>query len=140
MREMERKEEFAYVGPGTHNIIKEFGSDVHNKMHFGAPYKWKPNDNPAPDSYNTNSKLAKTKVKGTTINKSEKRDRLPKGSFIDPPSKDVPSACQYQNELSIFGKKLSKMTIQGKKEEKPNGVPAPGSYNIGSSIDFTKPR
>lgn len=40
LRQLEREEEMAFTGPGTHDISRDFGVDVHHKMHFGAPFDW----------------------------------------------------------------------------------------------------
>jgi len=112
MRKIEREEEAAYVGPGSHIGVVSFGKTVHHKMHFGAPYEFKPNKNPAPGSYNANVNLVRPKKSVSAFSKSDKGNRLGKGSFLDSGSKDHPSGGNYQNYTKeSFVGKTNKVTI-----------------------------
>ena len=51
MRQIQRQQETAHVGPGSTEFQKPFGSDVHHKMDFGNKYKFKPDSNPPPGMY-----------------------------------------------------------------------------------------
>ena len=92
---MEREEELAYVGPGSHEVAKTFGSDVHHKMHFGRPYVFKPSQNPAPGSYETSSNIIRPKMSVSRFNQSEKGDRLGKSSFLNSDNKNNPTGANY---------------------------------------------
>lgn len=63
-REKERELEASHMGPGTHDTSKPFGSDVKMKVTFGAPYKFKPKEGPAPGTYDPDkaNKLVKPKI------------------------------------------------------------------------------
>ena len=68
-REKERELEASHMGPGTHDTLKPFGSDIKTKVSFGAPYKFKPKEGPAPGTYDPDraSKLVKPKVQEVYI-------------------------------------------------------------------------
>ena len=60
---MEKDEEMAYIGPGSHDIVRDFGSDIHHKMHFGSPYKWKPKEEgPPPGTYDSKVDFTRPKL------------------------------------------------------------------------------
>lgn len=48
LREQERINETANIGPGAHNDDKPFGADVHMKVNFGSKYKFVPKEGPPP--------------------------------------------------------------------------------------------
>ena len=59
---MEREEEMAFIGPGSHDTIKNFGTDIHHKMHFGRPFSTKPSFQvPAPGTYDSNVSFVRPK-------------------------------------------------------------------------------
>ena len=123
----------SYVGPGSHEVLKSFGADVHHKMHFGKPYEFKANKNPAPGSYNnSNLNLVRAKNKSVSMfNRSEKGDRLGKSSFLNTPLKDNPAGGNYQHFTGqSFVSKTNKITLQGKFKERPNANPGIGEYNV----------
>ena len=101
---MERAEEMAMMGPGSHNIIRDFGSDVHHKMHFGKPYPKMPvSMNPPPGTYDSNISMVRPKRQAPKFNKSEKGDRLGLGSFLISPIKNNPTGGNYQKTKNEFG-------------------------------------
>ena len=59
---MEREEEMAFIGPGSHDIIRDFGTDIHHKMHFGSKYNSKPpTPTPPPGTYDSNVSFVRPK-------------------------------------------------------------------------------
>ena len=110
-------------------MTKDFGTQVHNKMHFGGKYVWKPDKNPGPGNYQTNDKAIRpSKQSAVSFSKSEKGDRLGKASFLGTSMKNNPGAADYQNVKESISIKMKKMTIFGKYKEKANKNPAPGFY------------
>ena len=131
----------AFIGPGAHDVTREFGTDVHHKMHFGAPYSWRPeNLNPGAGSYNATVTPVRPKMSVAKFNKSEKGDRLGKDSFLESPVKDNPSSAEYQKVNESFCGKTRKLSMFGKYKEKFNENPGPNSYNIAKSQEYLKPR
>lgn len=55
MREAQRIAEVSMIGPGSGPEIPVFGSDIKTKINFGSKYKFKPDQNPAPGQYDTDS-------------------------------------------------------------------------------------
>jgi hypothetical protein len=51
MREMQRMNEIAHLGPGYIDTLKPFGSDVKGSITFGNKYKFKPDQNPPVGAY-----------------------------------------------------------------------------------------
>ena len=61
------------MGPGAHQPYKEFGKDVHHKMHFFGRSKWKPDSNPPPGIYDPSTKLVKSSSYAATLEKDKSK-------------------------------------------------------------------
>ena len=97
MRQMQKIQEVAHIGPGSTEYQKPFGSDL-NKVDFGRKYKFKPDSNPPPGMYDPNDSFVKTSSITQSFGKSKANmdGRAGKGSFLDLPTKDNPSAGNYE--------------------------------------------
>ena len=64
MRELERQQETAHLGPGAYYEEKPFGDTSDKKMTMGSIRVEKPNENPGPGQYEIDKaeSLTKTKV------------------------------------------------------------------------------
>ena len=53
---------------GNYQKVKDFGSDLKNRVTFGSKYKWKPDSNPPPGLYDIDraQKLTKPSVATTS--------------------------------------------------------------------------
>jgi len=111
-------------------------------MTLGGKYKFKPDSNPPPGSYEPNDKMSKPSTVNQAFGKSKANldGRLGKGSFIDAPNRDNPSAGNYEPHKSIGKSNGNRMTLGGKYKFKANNNPPPGLYNADRSLNYTKPR
>ena len=74
------------MGPGAHNPYKEFGEEIHHKMHFGGKYKWKPDSNPPPGMYEPKSDFVKSKAPSVRMNDKSLRSDFTKQAMDENPS------------------------------------------------------
>lgn len=63
LRELEKQNETAFLGPGTHDDLKPFGSDVKGTPGMGSKYKFVPKEGPAPGQYDQTTGMKWTKPK-----------------------------------------------------------------------------
>jgi len=115
--------------------INTFGKDIKNKLNFGSKYEFKPNNNPAPGSYDVDAadKVTKATTRGATIKEPSNLYRRPAENQPDPGS-------YAPKDLNMMGKGMKNVTMGSKYEFKPNKGPAPGQYDADKAIAVTKPK
>ena len=124
------------MGPGAHQPYKEFGSDVHHKMHFFGRDKWKPDSNPPPGTYDPRV----TQTKASSYMANINNDKTRRSDFTQTPLQDNPSGGNYQ-KIKKFGSDVNtKVNFGSKYKWKPDSNPPPGLYNTERAMTFTKPR
>lgn len=130
MREIWRQKEEAHLGPGAHDSLKPFGSDLNN-INFGNKYKFNPGQNPGPGQYEPDKAVTQVKSKAYEAFIREGR----KGSNID----YTPDAGAY-NPYKDFGTIPQKMTIGGKYKFTTDSNPPPGYYNPEAADSQVRPK
>ena len=118
--------------PGQYDQhIKPFGSET-KCYTIGAKYKWAPDRNPGPGSYNTSQAetMTKPRVKNVPYQNSPQRGSVQK--------KQVPGPGYYEGDMNSFGKNTRPITMGTKYRWSPDRNPGPGSYHPDESA--TKPR
>jgi len=93
--------------PEPYDHQTPFGKENKSRMTMGSPYKWKANDNPAPGQYDANSSMTKSQSQAFSIPKTDMkyRGRLEKGSHLDSPTRNNPTALDYDH-LTPFGSEI----------------------------------
>lgn len=135
-RQIQRQREDAHQGPGAHDTLKPFASDVHNKTDFGTPYKFVPNNNPPPGLYNPEKGVNLTKPKTKFLAAPTKEKKM---DFTLNETMQMPDAGQY-NSLKPFGAGMNKVDFGRKYEFKPSRNPGPGEYDADKAMNATKPK
>lgn len=104
MRELERQNETAHMGPGAHDSEKPFGSGMNNAVTMGSKYKFKPKEGPPPGAYNPEKamKLVKPKAYEAFIEGEERKE----GVLLDGSKPTVDGGADpgaYSGHLKPFG-------------------------------------
>lgn len=118
------------MGPGTHDTLKPFGSDM-NKINFGGKYKFNAGNNPGPGQYEPSGAV---KLVHPTSYEAFIKD----GKQMSMPDPN-PDAGQYDPHKQ-FGDIPQKMTWQGKYKFKPDSNPPPGYYDPEKAEGLVRPK
>jgi len=140
MREMQRNNEVAHLGPGTHHEEKPFAAGVKGRVDMGSKYKFVPKEGPAPGQYDPTKgmKLTKPKEYEAFIMGEEKSKD---GVLLDgsrPSREGGNDPGKYDGHLKPIGSDLKRVDFGSPYKFVPKEGPAPGQYEDASN--FTKPK